>query len=159
MKYTHGFTLIETLIVLAFFGLLSGLALTNSISSYDHGLARTDRDLVFAALREARAQSIAGVCVGNACSTGTPHGVFFSSSRLVIFQGANYASRESSQDLVFPFELQEIISPLHEITFAAGTANVATETTLSITGVDSRTETFSVNMMGGITDVLTIPLN
>lgn len=65
-----------------------------------------DRGAVLSALRYARAQAIAGVCRGDSCARAAAHGVRFDpgKSEIVIFQGADFLSRNSDFDQVVEFE-------------------------------------------------------
>lgn len=97
----RGFTLVETLIVLALVAMLAGLGLALGMEGYRAGLFRADRAALVSALQHARAQAMNGACIGEECAAAKPHGVFIdeSTGRYVIFQGESYAARDREADV------------------------------------------------------------
>ena len=98
MRYvrpTSGFSVIEVLVVVGIFFIVSGLGLFVSLESYRGSCFNADRDLLVALLERARAESMSNTCYGS-CTDGMPHGVHVDTANntYVIFQGAAYASAD-----------------------------------------------------------------
>jgi prepilin-type N-terminal cleavage/methylation domain-containing protein len=119
--FNSGFTLIEMLMVISLMTICAGLALSGGIDTYSRALARSDRALLMGALREARAESMAGVCNGQFCTGPVPHGVFVSPKLLTIFEGSSYAARSLSADARIPFSQAGSVGTTSEVVFAAVT--------------------------------------
>src|SRR5262245_5773576 len=100
----RAFSLIEVLVVIALLAITGGLALMVSMETYRGTSFRTERNMVIALLQRARAQSVAnycgGTCVGN---DGAAHGVYIDqvNHRYVLYQGPNYAGRDTTMDSAF----------------------------------------------------------
>jgi Tfp pilus assembly protein FimT len=170
-NFTSAFTLTETLIVLSLMAFIVQLSFTEGITTYDRENAHFDRILLLSALREARAESMNDVCTNTDSICGaTPidHGVFVSENGLTIFEGSSYANRNIStdQNYSFPGGTKLETTSSDEVTFAAGTGDVSSDdfsnfgglgnsetygtSTISIIGVDNRTETIQINSQGAI---------
>ncbi len=94
--------MIEMLVVMSIFILVSGLALFVSLETFRGSVFRSDRTLIVSALQRARAQSMNNKCFGEGCTDGKPHGVkVLPNKTIIIFQGATYATRDSDVDAVF----------------------------------------------------------
>lgn len=113
----RGFTLIEITIVLALVGLIAALALPVSLGSYRRYIAASGRDDLLTLLRHARAQAMAGVCEGDACTGAAAHGVAIEDGAYVLFQGETYATRDPDQDIAFDTDGTAYSSGLREVVF------------------------------------------
>ncbi len=155
-----GFTLIEILLVVAFFALIGGMALIGSLDSYRSFSFHNERDTLIPLFFKARNQAATGMCMGGGCTGGKPHGVYFGTPHsYTLFQGANYTTRDAVVDEVFtagnldvaithPSGLQEIVfAPLSATTsgFGAGSAPILGTTTWTLTIWDSAGHTSDVN--------------
>lgn len=95
-----GFTVIELLVVVALFIVLTSLSIYLSFDMYRGYAWRTEQDVIVSALQKARAQSMANLCLGS-CTDGKRHGVAILADKYVIFQGDSYAARDVSFDEAF----------------------------------------------------------
>src|SRR5690348_2888046 len=91
-----GFTLIEILVVLTIFIFLAGLGLFLSLDSYRGSSFRSERDTAVSMLQKARSQAMNNICLGGSCVNGLAHGVHFTASQYVIFQGGIYNSGDTT---------------------------------------------------------------
>jgi prepilin-type N-terminal cleavage/methylation domain-containing protein len=80
-----GFSLLEILVVLGMFVLISGFALVISIDSFRSHNFGSEQELVVGLLQKARSQAMDNI-------DQTPHGVHFTSSNYSIFEGPTYTS-------------------------------------------------------------------
>lgn len=106
-----GFTIIEILVVLTIFIFIAGFALFVSMDSYRGFAFRSERDTIISVLQKARSQAISNICLGSGCSDGKPHGVRFTGSQYIIFQGPSYASRDPSVDQIIAANSTLTFSP------------------------------------------------
>jgi prepilin-type N-terminal cleavage/methylation domain-containing protein len=150
--HVRGFTLVETLLVLALMSVLISVSLTEGLASFTRGLSQNDRQLAVSALREARAEAMDGTCTGNACAGPLAHGVFISQSGVTIFEGASYADRLQQADQVLLFSAEETVSDTY-VLFAADTGDVSTDMNFSIQRIHGPTENILVNTQGAISSL------
>jgi len=94
-----GFTLIEILVVLTIFVLIAGFALFVSMESYRGSSFRSERDTAVNVLQKARSQAMSNICLGS-CTDGKQHGVHFTATQYIIFQGATYNSGDATNQAV-----------------------------------------------------------
>jgi prepilin-type N-terminal cleavage/methylation domain-containing protein len=147
--HQHGFSLLETVIVLSILSCLILLEIPTSLSSYLNLLQQSDLQLFVSALTEARAQALFDVCKNPKCTAPPAHGIFFTSTQLVIFEGASYAGRYGSADIALTFSTPETISASSsEIVFAAGTGNTASNQSIYFLRTNQRTHTIPINTDG-----------
>lgn len=93
--------MLEVIMVMAIFILVSGFALLFSMDSFQSSTFHSDRDLFVSILQRARAQSISNMCTAAGCTDGKPHGVTVVGNTYVLFEGSSYATRASDADSVF----------------------------------------------------------
>ncbi len=128
-KHQKGFTLLEMLLSIALIALLSGL----SIPVYQSFQVKNDLDIAANTIAQStkRAQVLAQAVDGD-----TTWGIYIQSGSITIFQGSNYASRNTNYDEDFemptsitPSGLQEIVfSKLYGEPQAIGTVILTTST-------------------------------
>ncbi len=148
--YTHGFSLVETLVTLSLLTACISIGLAESLDTLARASARTDRELLVSTLHEARLRSLNRVCSSQNCAMPFPHGVYLEHNQLTLFEGLTYASRTQSLDVRIPFSSEEIVcSSTNEIGFLPS-GNATSSTTLSILGKDNRTEVVLVGIHGEI---------
>lgn len=148
-----GFTLVEILIVIAFFAVIGGLSLAYGIEGYRQVTFHSDRDMLVATLQRARAKAVGNICIGT-CTEGKPHGVAITEDaqgnvRFTIFQGSSYGAEPAFDDVIRanPNTKRDGIS---EVVFAqlSGRANPSGEIVLK--DATGRTSTTTVGSEGEI---------
>lgn len=150
---SRGFTLIEILVVIAIFTMLGGMALVVSMESYRGYAFRNERDMIVALLQKARSESMSNVCLGTSCTGGRPHGVYLQTGSVVIFQGPNYASRDSAVDETITSRYAAASTTPGSFTEVVFTQLSATTTATSTTLRDDagHVSVISIHSEGGIT--------
>jgi prepilin-type N-terminal cleavage/methylation domain-containing protein len=78
----NGFTLLEVLIVIGLLAIVATMGISFGLHTHSGFTSKNDEDLVIAVLQKARSQSMAGVCLGSACTGPLPHGVHINSIQL-----------------------------------------------------------------------------
>lgn len=155
-KSGKGFTLMEALIVLALMTMAGSFILLVSMETYRGSSFRSERNTVVALLERARAQSIGNVCIGT-CTDGKPHGVAIRPgdrpNQYVLFQGSDYASRDSAADAVFDSNQLVSTSGLSEVTFAQLSLVSSTigGSTLTLSDAAGHISTITIGAEGQIT--------
>jgi prepilin-type N-terminal cleavage/methylation domain-containing protein len=152
---SKGFSLIETLIVLAMSVIFGALAMWVSMDAYRGNAYRADRDLYIATLQRARAQAISNVCIGT-CIDGQPHGVHVDSGgTYVLFQGNAYVSSDANN---VAFESSPIVTRSGYLTASdvffqqlSGNTSCTTPCTITFTGQGGQSSLISISSVGQIT--------
>ncbi len=93
--------MLEVLVVMGIFVLVSGFALLFSMDSFRGSTFQGDRDLLVSLLQRARAQSVSNMCTAVGCTDGKSHGVAVVGDTYVLFEGGSYATRTTAADSVF----------------------------------------------------------
>ena len=139
----QGFTLIEMLLSVALIGLLAGI----SVPVYQSVQFRNDlavgSNIIARSLR--RAQTLS-----RATSQDIEWGVHIQSGSITIFQGTDYANRDSSFDEYF--ELSPSINPsgLGEIIFDKLTGNPQSTGNITLNSSSGETKNITINEKGTI---------
>lgn len=122
----QGFTLFEVIMVLAMLIVLLSLGLP----FYQRYQNRNDLDLAVISVAQnlRRAQSLARAVDGNSA-----WGVAVQSSKIVLFRGSSYASRDISYDEVINMPLSLIPSNITEVAFAKFTGQPLSSGTMTLT--------------------------
>lgn len=87
--FKKGFTLIETLIVLAVLAILIAVILPSLQTMRSNQVLKTAASDIFSTLDKARSQTLASV-------DSSEYGVHFESSKIVLFKGTTYTSSDSN---------------------------------------------------------------
>lgn len=140
----RGFTLVELLVVMAFFTVLMGV----SMPVYANFQSRNDLSLasMMTGTMLRRAQTYSRAVKGD-----SQWGVNIQSSGATLFKGTSFATRDSTYDETFSFTGAITPSGSAEVVFSKlyGTPTAATTTTL--TGNANETRTITVNAKGMVT--------
>ena len=121
-----GFTLMEMIIAIGIFVVILWFGAILDISSYRQNSIRAERDNVVALLSRARSEALSNLNQSN-------HGLFLGgSSQYVVYQGANYASRNPTYDEDYPSS-GDTISGLSDVNFnnLDGSSNASGTITIS----------------------------
>jgi len=157
MKSNRGFTLMEVLIVMALLGIIFSLAAFINLDAYRGSSFRNERDTLVGVLEEARSQAMNGICVGGSCTDSKPYGVHITSTNYTIFQGATYATRDTTYDDVVAIgPLVSIASgSFTDVIFAQLSGDATTlpagATSTTITDGMGHTSVISVSSFGQVT--------
>lgn len=125
-----GFSIIEILVVLGIFCIAIGCTVfftSDSLRQYSY---YSSRDTLISLLQHARAQSLANVCVGTDCAQAQAHGVALEAERFVLFQGADFETRDISQDVVVEASPRATSSGMSVVIFAASSGDVSSPGTI-----------------------------
>jgi prepilin-type N-terminal cleavage/methylation domain-containing protein len=145
----HAFTLIEVVIAVSLIAVLAGIGFPLYRQSRGAALLNESATRIVQDLRTARAQSTSGL-------NNSTHGVYFESNandkdRMVIYEGASYAVRNSTLDRVTVFEsILSVSTSLlgGEVVYdkSSGAPSAAGTITLTHSALGSRT--ISINALG-----------
>jgi prepilin-type N-terminal cleavage/methylation domain-containing protein len=116
LERNRGFTLVEILVVMAILILVSGIAMTTDVNTYQRYSFRSDRDALISTLHRARSQSINKICFSSC--TSMYHGIYFATNQYTLFQGPSYATRDVAVDEVIDINSTTHISGPSEVVFA-----------------------------------------
>lgn len=93
--YENGFSVVELLIAIVIITILAGLGLFLSMDLYRSHTFRADEKMFISILQKARVRSLSNI-------NQSKHGVKLDGDDFVLFQGADYATRNVSLDESFP---------------------------------------------------------
>jgi len=138
--FSQAFTLIEVMITLGIFLLVSTVGVVVGIDSYQRVNFRSDVATAASLLQKARSSAMSNV-------GESKHGVYFDGDDFTLFQGNNYASRDASRDVIV--EHNDAISVTGEVVFTQLSGAASGSPTITLTdGV--RTAVIDINTDGGI---------
>lgn len=139
----QGFTLIEILLSVAIITIISGI----SVPLYFSVVGKNNIDVVSQEIIESahRAQILS-----RANEHNDIWGIRVSSGTLTLFNGASYASRNSSLDEITEFSPSIEVSGTNEFTFQKFTGIPSTSSTITLTNSQNDTRTISINGVGTI---------
>jgi prepilin-type N-terminal cleavage/methylation domain-containing protein len=136
-----GFTLVEVLLSVVIIGIITGV----SLPIYESFVRRNDLDIttqnLAATLR--RAETYA-----KAAAYDSVWGVKVETTRMVLFRGPVFTSRDTAYDEVIAIPGSITPSGLSEIQFAELTAAPSTTGSLSLTSTINDTRTLTINSKG-----------
>lgn len=125
-KFQYGFTLVELLIVMSFFGILAGLATISLMNVKQSTSIDASLNILIAELREQQIKAMVGDTEGR--STLDTYGIHLGDNvtSYVVFHGT-YSPSESSNRTVSLTDAMEVSTtfPNDEIIFEKGSGNIA----------------------------------
>lgn len=139
-KPAKGFTLVELLLVIALMAMVAGFSTPFYARFLTQNSVSTVRDQLTSHLRRAQMNAMMGKNDG-------PWGVTFVSPKLILFQGASYATRITALDESFIVNPSISISGLNELIYTKTTGLPNTSTSIVISGTGS-VKTISVSNQG-----------
>lgn len=140
-RNSSGFTLIETILVVALVGIISGIGLPlyNMMSgSNDLDIAE---NMLVASLR--RAESLSSASVGD-----SEWGVGITPGAFVLFKGSNYAGRDVGFDEVYDIVDSIQTSGLAEVVFTKLSGNPHFSGTVTLTSLGGENKQITINEKG-----------
>lgn len=138
----RGFTLLEILVVMGLILMVVAFGLIVSFDDYRGITFRNERDVVVNVIQKARGQAVNNMCFDTNpatvnCTDGKPHGVYFGTpGQYIIFQGASYASRDTTVDEVIEAKSDAaVLTGMTSVVFNRLRADAVTTggTTLTVT--------------------------
>ncbi len=142
MSDARGFTLIEVVVATAILMLIAGAGLFMSFDVYRDYAFNSEVKVVISLLQKARSQALNNI-------NQTDHGVYFTSSDYILFQGTSYASRSRDFDLILPVSSRIRHSGVGEIVFQQLSGATMVSDNLILTDT-IKTATISFNVAGRI---------
>src|SRR3990167_8202693 len=103
MRPLRGISLIETMLSFAILAVVIGMGWFLSVPSLQRQQVRAAADIVVTELRQAQTDSFAQ-------TENTSHGIAVFSDRVIRFQGASYAARDTTKDQIFAFPTPVTVS-------------------------------------------------
>ncbi len=91
-KYNKGFTLIEVIITLGIFSIISTFTLLASMDFWRSYSFRSERNLIVGILQKARSQSLSNI-------NQSSHGVYIGTNQYVIFEGSTYSPTDPKNEV------------------------------------------------------------
>jgi prepilin-type N-terminal cleavage/methylation domain-containing protein len=150
---SHGFTLIETIVVMSMLAMVGAFTMVVSMDSYKGYGFRNERDTLVMSLLRARSQAISNMCLGasGTCTDGKPHGVHLASDAFIIFQGTTYALRDIAVDESIPRQAMNVTvgGTLTDVIFSQLSGQVATPGDISMSD-PTHASTVSINGEGRV---------
>jgi prepilin-type N-terminal cleavage/methylation domain-containing protein len=150
-KLSRGFSMIEVIVSLGVLAIVGGVGLMVSMEGYRGGNFHAERALVVSLLQHTRTEALASVCSGSSCTDARAHGVYIDevTKKYVLFEGASYATRDTTQDRTLDASPALVRSGLSETVFTPYSADSATPGTITLTG-EGRTSVITIGGRGQI---------
>ena len=150
-KKEKGFTLIEIIIVVSIFILITGVALTTNFDSFNSSLTN-EQEKIVTYLYTARSESMNNVCLGDDCTESKEHGIHFETHSYTLFQGDTYSESDIQNEYV-KLNPQYSMSGPSDIIFAtsSGNAHATPENTWNVVLSNGTTQrTITIGSEGDI---------
>lgn len=109
--YVRGFTFIELMLVIALVTIIGVFITPIGLSYYHSQLLNETSDGLVSALRQAQSFAYTG-------RHNHAFGVFVTADAYTVFEGDTYASRITSEDMIFPIASTVTVTGLQEIVFS-----------------------------------------
>jgi Tfp pilus assembly protein FimT len=141
MRFSEGFTILETVLVIGILALIFLIGIPFTFNFYiDYELVK-ERDNLISIYQQARNATMTG-------EGGSAHGVYLTGDGYVLFEGASYASRSTERDLDISKSDLINITGSTEVVFETLSGRVAS-TSFSITN-GKKTFNIDINTEGRI---------
>ena len=143
IKHEKGFTLVETIVVIAIVTVLTGAGLFVGLGNYQSYSLSMERSMVSSLLARARGRALNNI-------GGEPHGLYIDAGggKYVLFRGSVY-NPLSSDNEEYDKEDAVDVSGLNEVVFYQLTGDASIEGDIMLS-VEGRTATISINYEGRI---------
>ncbi|MDO8489874.1 MAG: hypothetical protein Q7S47_00485 [bacterium] len=138
----NGFTVIELVVAIGVLMTIFGLGTFVSMDLYHAHLFEAEKSTLLSVLEKARGQAQHHM-------RGSAHGVSIQSPAAVLFSGASFSLRDTSQDISFPLSQAIHRSGLTEVVFASLTARVTTPGEILLVA-GARSAAITINSEGRI---------
>jgi prepilin-type N-terminal cleavage/methylation domain-containing protein len=152
-KYNQGFTMVELLLVMGIFTVLSSIA-TVSLAKFERNASLSSEvNTIIPDLKEQQIKAMAGD--GEGSGSINNYGVHITATSYTLFQGTYVAGNSSNLVVTLPANIQlSTTFPSSEILFAKGSGEVTGPNTLTLTDMtNSHTKTITINKYGVITSI------
>lgn len=141
LRSTSGFTLLEVIIVISIISIIviTGIPIfyrTQLRNELDIATREVAQHLRFA---QQRARSM---------KADSTHGVYVQNGSITLFQGASYASRNATYDVVVDLSSQITVSGTQEYVFSKYTGLPQSSGTVQLTLPDNENRTIQINAQG-----------
>ena len=122
---SQGFTLVETLIVVAITAMISGISLVSLASLSKNEALSANTTAIATRLRDARAQTLASV-------GGMQYGVLIDTTSVTFFRGATYDAATSTNDVFVLSGYVSASSSIQSFVFERITGNASASGTIDV---------------------------
>lgn len=143
LEKVKGFSLVETLIVIAIISLVVGLAITNFGQARNRALLEESQASIVNILELAKNRAASG-----AGDTATNHGVRIESDKIIIFEGSDYGTGNNKATTTMPSAVFLGPLPGFDIIFGRISATSSTGTIIQITHPSGATTSVSIEETG-----------
>ncbi len=142
-NWQAGFTFLELIIVIAITFIVGITAVPFYSRFFNQTSVTNTTDQFIAELRKAQLYSIVG-------KRGGQWGVAYNSSKIILFQGSTYASRNTAFDETFSIDPNISVTGFTELAFNRMTGTPSASQSITITGIGGNAKTISVTTQGVI---------
>jgi len=108
--FNKGFTVIEIILIVGILAIIFGMGFPIAFDFYKNYQFQAEQDQFISLLEIARNLSMTNL-------NQSPHGVFQNNDNFIVFEGNSFATRNQSQDQIFPRSKSVSISGPSEIIF------------------------------------------
>lgn len=145
VKNTRGFTLIELMVVIAIFSVITFIAIGVGAGGFTKNQITVEAENLTSILRVAQSRSVSG-------HQGDVWGVHMTSSDFTLFLGNDYATRDTAYDEVRDLPSGIVASGLTDVVFEIRSGETSNTGTITLTNSDTGdTVTLTINQHGRVT--------
>lgn len=138
--------------VMGIVAILGSLALVLGADAYRGSSFRNEKTIIVSVLQRARSQATSNICMGGGCTAGKAHGVRLEVDKYTVFQGLNYAGRDSGVDQVINSSFGITFAPtsILEVVFSQLSGDASPSGDIVLQDSFGHIATISVNAEGQI---------